>query len=370
MPHRDRSDPPPPRTTGPRAPPSSGPGSPMAGSRRLPCGRRSSRVGTGARIVEPLVVRVVEDDDAVAGLLEQGGHVDEPSGRRVDAVHQADRRPPGIIRAVGCQRPHAVILMAACGLDAPRGQLNKPPLPLGAAVGCKFVLINRDHHHSRPKRETNFRPQTLAKKRLGQRSGQASGRQCQLDRRPLDRRAAGLGQSRDDLGNGQPSRLLQGDLDAAFRGARGHTKHGHQCQNLAGQENGVGHHGSARANSGQALCRRALDPPYHLNSRRNDGPCKAGFRSPNQYASLPLLAEGAGLERCGARKLHEHDAPAQSRRVRREDAPGALILTERCVVENSTHPTVRSLISFAQRSVATGRRGRTRALRSPETART
>ncbi|MGD0042682.1 MAG: hypothetical protein ABSE84_20140 [Isosphaeraceae bacterium] len=188
-----------------------------------------------ARVVEPLVVRVVKDDDAVTGLLEQGGHVDEPSGRRVDAVHQADRRPPGIIRAVRCQRPHAVILLPARGLDAPRGQLVEPPFPLGAAVGCKFVLINRDHHHSGPKREPNFRPQRLAKKRLGQRSGQAPRRQCQLYRRPLDRHAAGLGQSRDDLGNGQPSRLLQGYLDPAFRGARGHTKHGHQCQNLAGE---------------------------------------------------------------------------------------------------------------------------------------
>ena len=248
--------------------------------------------------------------------------MDEPSGRRVDAVHQADRRPPGIIRAVGRQRPHAVILMPARGLDAPRGQLVEPPFPLGATVGCKFVLINRDHHHSGPKREPNLRPQALAKKRLGQRSGQAPGRQCQLYRRPLDRHAAGLGQSRDNFGNGQPSRLLQGYLDPAFRGARGHTKHGHQCQNLAGQENGVGHHGSVRANSGQALCRRALDPHYHLNGRRNDRSCKGGFRSHNQYASLPLLAEGAGLERCGARKLHEHDAPAQRDQAGDEHADG------------------------------------------------
>ena len=149
----------------------------------------------GARVVDALVVRVVKDDDAVTGLLEQGGHVDEASGRRVDAVHQADRRPSGIIRAVGRQRPHAVILMAARGLGTACRQLIEPPFPLGPTVGCKLVLIHRDHDQTRPKREPNFRSQALTKQRFGQRSGQAPGRQCQLCRRPLDRHATSLGQS-------------------------------------------------------------------------------------------------------------------------------------------------------------------------------
>ncbi len=83
-------------------------------------------------------------------------------------MHQADSRPVGIIRPIGRQRPHAIILMAAGSLDTPCRKLVKPPFPLAAAVGRKLVLIDRYQHHRRTKRQPNLGPQAFAEQRLGQ----------------------------------------------------------------------------------------------------------------------------------------------------------------------------------------------------------
>ncbi len=87
------------------------------------------------------------------------------------------------------------------------------------------------------------------------------------------------------------------------------------------------------------VCLLTLSPCQGLRPQENEsnhrscnpvprarGPFRAAALAyPGQIAIIllsPLLAEGAGLERCGSRKLHEHDAPAQRDQAGDEHADG------------------------------------------------
>lgn len=85
-------------------------------------------------------------------------------------MHQANRWPAGIVRAIGRQRPHAVILVPAGGLDAPCRKLVKPSFPLAAAIGREPVFIDRDQHNRGTERQPNLGPQAFAEEGLGERA--------------------------------------------------------------------------------------------------------------------------------------------------------------------------------------------------------
>ena len=165
-------------------------------------------------------------------------------------MNQADRRPRRLVRTIGGQRRHPVVLLPFRGLKAARRQILEPMLPLGAAIGAQALLVDDDHHHARPEDERDPGPQAFPQEGPGQRAAQPSRGQRQADGRPLDGRAAGLGQRGDDLGDRQPSRGIQGNLDPAFGCEAGSADHGKERQGLAGEKGGEGHGVSITANSG------------------------------------------------------------------------------------------------------------------------
>ena len=127
----------------------------------------------GARVFEPLVEGIIEDDDAVAGLLEVVEHVDEPARRRVQAVDQADRRPARVVGTIRWPSPHPVILLPPRRLDASLRRGRRAAASSRPGARRPAPPRRRRSPPSRAGRRTRPRPPGIPRERPGQRAGQA-----------------------------------------------------------------------------------------------------------------------------------------------------------------------------------------------------